>query len=216
MKLCALAMLAVLVGCEKPRSWEPTQVDPKLVKVASSRLVIRHDVMGEGKHEAMSTFVLVDAHNEHSADLEVTLGGELLDDSGKTLGTLEPASLRVPKGLHRLFALLETKQAHLPTATGARIEVKGAHESQHPPTVRIKEQFVHPEGDHIMSSGTVVNVGKGPVKAVVIGAFYDADDRPLTRPFMVMALDGDTSHPVHFRSTPEAKKGILFIGQTIY
>lgn len=205
-----------IVGCDKPRGLNPKQVDVSVVEIAADKQLVRHDIVGDGEFAGKATFVLVDARNRHSVDLDVTLSGDLVDDRGQVVGAVAPASLRVPKGRHRLFALVDDKQGHRPTATGARIKVTGAHEAEHPPAVRIKEFFAHPDGERMMVSGTVANTARGAVKTIVIGAFYDGDGVPMTRPYTVLQLDGDTTHPVHFKSEPGAKTGFLFIGQTVY
>ncbi len=50
----------------------------------------------------------------------------------------------------------------------------------------------------------------------MLGAFHDAQDRPIARPFSLLELDGKTSRPVEFTGPPGSVKGYVFAGQLVY
>jgi len=84
--------------------------------------------------------VLVEAENTANAGAYVTLGGELTDDAGKTVSTLRAASLYIPAGELRTFALVDKERKPRPTAKGAKIFVRGARV---PPMHRPRTSKVH-------------------------------------------------------------------------
>lgn len=213
--VAAVALIAGAIGCEGDRPGPLAHVAPAKIEIQQKLLTLRTDTVGSGKFQHHATFVLVDAVNHSDADALVTLGGDLVDAQGNVVGALRPDSLRIPPGVHRTYALIDSKNQARPTATGAKITLVSAVIPREPDPVRVTDGHVYADGDVMLASGKVVNNAKRDLQIVVIGAFYDASGHPLTRPFTVMEIAGGTSHPVHFRSTPGAKTGYIFTGQVV-
>ncbi len=214
----AVVLIASAIGCEGKRPAPLEKVAPSQIEIQQDELTLRTDTVGSGKFEHHATFVLVDAVNHHDADALVTLGGDLVDPQGHKVGTLRADSLRIPPGVHRTYALIDSDNQARPTAIGATITLVSAVVPRDPEPVVVTDGHVYADGDVMMASGRVVNNAKRDLQIVVIGAFYDAEGHPLTRPFTVMELAGGSSHPVHFRSTPgprKAKTGYIFTGQVV-
>lgn len=217
--LCALALVTLslsVTACKKPKGWQRDEVDYGLVEVAGDRLRLRHDIVGEGQFASKATFVLVDARNTHSGDLMVTLGGELVDAEGAVVGELGVESLRVPSGGTRMFALIDKARTTREAASGARVRVVGAHEVDYPPPVQISDDKVVKEGDMLTAYATVRNTKPRYVKVIVLAGFYDENDVPITRPFTLMQLAGDTTHPAEFPGPAGAHKAYIFVGEMVY
>jgi len=213
---CVLAAVAVVAACDPPRRWKVVDVDPGLVDVASDQMTVRNDVVGVGEFAAPATFVLVDATNRHTVDLDVSLGGDLIDAQGRVLGALRVDSLRVPAGSLRTFALVADDNRVHAGAVSARLRVTGATENSFPAALGVSNGHVFQQGDHVIVSATVDNHARGHIRAIVLAGFYDAAGRPMTRPFTVMDLDGGTSHNATFPGPPGSAKGYIFTGQTLY
>jgi hypothetical protein len=216
MRAAGLLLLVLAAACSRPDRFQHTQVDPARFTIAGDKLVLRHDVVGEGKWAAMTTFVLVDVRNDHTVDSDVNVAGDLLDRSQQVVGRLRVEMLRVPAGSKRIFALVDDKNQHRPTATTARIRVVGATEATHPLSLSVEEGTVHQQGDHLIASARIFNRARRTTKAIILCGFYDADDRPMTRPFTTLQLDGDTSRAVDFQSPPGAAKGYIYIGDSVW
>jgi len=218
-KTLVAALLGVAVAasaCKKPKGWEEREVDYGLVEVAGDRVAVRHDTVGEGRFAAEATFVLVDAKNTHGEDLMVTLGGELVDADGRSLGDLGVESLRIPRGGTRMFALIDKERVKRAAATGARVRVVGAHVVEYVPPVQITDDRVVREGDRVSAYATVNNTKPRHVKVIVMAGFYDENDVPMTRPFTLMQLAGETTHPAEFHGPAGSHKGYLFVGEMVY
>lgn len=205
-----------LSGCKKPKTWGEREADRGLVEVDSAHLNLRSDVVGQGEFQSKATFVLIDARNTHNEDLLVTLGGELVDAKGIVVGTLRPESLHVPAGLKRTFALIDDQNAERPAATTARMEVTGAHVPSYSPSIGVDAIHVYEEGDHLLASARIANKAERPAKVIVLASFRDDQGKPLTRPFMLIELDGGTSRPVDFRGPPGAESATIFVGETVW
>ncbi len=209
-------MVLAVAGCKRPKGWERREVDYSLVQIDREHQNLRTDTVGEGKFESQATFVLVDAKNSYKADLEVTLSGQLLDAGGHPVAKLRAESLRVPAGGVRLFALVDEKNQAHPEAVSARVDVVGAWSPDYPPPLVVTDGAVTHTGDRIEVAGTVHNTAERYVKVIVLAGFYDADGKPLRRPFTLMQLAGETSHPAEFVGPEGATKAYIFIGQYVY
>jgi hypothetical protein len=51
---------------------------------------------------------------------------------------------------------------------------------------------------------------------VVIGAFHDEENRPMTRPFEVVEIAPKSRQVVKFVGPPRAKRGTIFVGDVVY
>lgn len=216
----ALVTALALGACQRTPAGEGREVDQHLVRqlvvVETGRMNLRTDAIGQGKWATQASFALVDAANRHGEDLMVTLGGSLLDAGGQVVGTLRPASLRIPAGGVRTFALVDDQQAVRGQAASARVDVLGAHVPGYAPTVVVTDGHQYRDGDRVVVTGRVQNAVDQPVRALVLGGFHDARGVPLTRPFVEMYLPGDASHPVELVGPPGSVSGYLFIGDLVY
>ncbi|WP_428265398.1 hypothetical protein [Haliangium sp.] len=203
-------------GCRRAQSWQEREVDYGLVQLDTAHMRIRHDVVGHDDWEGRASFVLIDAENRHDQDLMVTLEGSLRGADGTVLGPLRPASLRIPAGGVRTFALVEAEQREHAATDRAEVRVVGAFVPQYPPPVVVTDGHVYRDGDRVVVSGRVRNTGAGPVRALVIAGFYDRDGRPMTRPFTSMYIPGEGDHTAQFVGPPGSVKGYLFIGDLVY
>jgi hypothetical protein len=203
-------------GCRRERDAGAREVDRRLVAIDTAHMNLRRDQVGQGEWATAASFVLVDAENTHGEDLMVTLAGSLIDGSGQVVGALRPASLRVPAGGVRTFALVDSEQQVRPQATSARVEVVGAHVPGYAPPVVVTDGHVHRDGDRVVVTGHVHNTAEQGVRVIVLGGFHDARGVPLTRPFVEMYLAGNASHPIELVGPPGSVSGYAFIGDLAY
>lgn len=214
--LTAILMATALAGCGRSQAREEREVDPSLVRLDTERLILRHDRIGHDQWESQATFALVDAHNEHSQDLLVTLGGDFVDKEGRAVGTIVPESLRIPAGGVRTFAMVDKERAERPEATGVRLRVLGAYVPNYVPPVQVTDGAVYQDGDRAVVNAMVRNAVDQPVRVLVLAGFYDREGRPIRRPFTEMYLPGDGSHPAQFVGPPGSVQGYIFIGDMVY
>lgn len=216
--LCLAALSGAAGGaCRKQASsWEEREVDPGLVRLDSERMLLRHDTVGHDRWASRASFVLIDATNTHGEDLMVTLGGELVDAQGAAVGTLRPASLRIPAGGVRTFALVDEAQVVRERAAAARVRVIGAHVPSYPPPVTVTDGNVYRDGDRVVVSARVHNTAPGTVRVLVLGGFYDQHGVPMRRPFTEMVLPGGGSHTAQFVGPDGSVKGYIFVGDMAY
>ena len=201
-----------LTGCSKPSS--NRELDHDLIRVTSDAR-LRTDMVGEGKWEALSTFVLVDAENTTKQGAYVSLAGDLVDETGAKIGAFKPQSLWVPAGAVRTFALIDSERKPRPTARGAQIFVRGAKTGLAPPAHVVDVKQVK-DGDRVILQGALKNDAARPGNIVVIASFYGADGRPMTRPFSLLWVDGNGSLPVQFVGPAGSARGNIYIGDAAY
>ncbi|MBK9032523.1 MAG: hypothetical protein IPL61_14635 [Myxococcales bacterium] len=209
-----LALAAVLAGgCERPTA--ARAIDPSLVAI-SPRVTIRTDAVGVDRFASQATFALVDAENLGDVDAEVTLGGILVDGDGREVAPLRPESLRVPAHGRRTFALVDRGRAARPTATAARVELRGARAAQFAAAVTITEPHIYRDGDRAVVAGQVANTSDRPCIAMVLAGFHDRDGRPMTRPFAAFELGGNATRPTRFVGPDGSSAGYIFVGDVTY
>ncbi len=232
MRIPSLLLLALLaIACSRTPKRE---LDLDLIKVPGPARM-RTDTVGVGKFAAPATFVLVDAENTAAEGAYVTLGGELTDANGATVGTLNPMSLWVPAHESRTFALVDAERKERPGTTSARVKVRGALVPAAPPTARIEELHSFDDHGQLVLQANVVNDANREGQVMVVAAFYDDQDKPLTRPFNVLKI-GAKQHGeagscpessedkvplvsrcgVRFIGPPGAKRGTIFVGEVVY
>ncbi len=217
-------MFAWIGACS--RSTPARELDLELIHVAAENARLRTDIVGSDKFEEISAFVLVDAENTSGEHAYVTLGGELTDAGGVALGTLKPQSLYVPAHQSRTFALVDTERKPRPSATSARIIVRGALVSTDPPRARIEDLHTYVDENRIVAQAYLVNDADRLGQIIVIASFHDAQDRPMKRPFQLLKIgpkrDGDPSPPepgecfdVGSNDWPTSSKcAVMFVGPT--
>src|SRR5215510_10862355 len=132
----ALVVVGLVLGCSHSRPARNLDLDQIRV-LDGARL--RTDTVGDGKFAITASFVLVDAENAAAEGAHVTLGGELTDATGATVGELKAQSLWIPPHQARTFALVDRQRATRPTAAAARIKVYGAVIPDEPPRAQITE-----------------------------------------------------------------------------
>ncbi len=204
--------LAALTGCSKGSAWQEREVDRSVIRIDTERMNLRHDRVGHGQWASQATFALIDAHSDHDRDLLVTLGATFLDEGGAAVGEATTQSLRIPAGGTRTFALVDNQQKVRAGARSARVEILGAYPPNYPPLVQVTDGNIYRDGDRVVANAMIRNAVDRPGYVIVIAGFYDADDKPLTRPFTSMYLPADGSHPAEFVGPPGSVKGYIFIG----
>jgi hypothetical protein len=163
-----------------------------------------------------ATFVLVDAENTGDVGAIVTLGGDLRDGAGQTLGLLKPESLWIPAGERRTFALVESERKSRPTAAGAQITVRGAKIPEEPPVMRVEELHTFDDFGKAVVQGTLVNDVDRAGQAMVLASFRDATGKPMTRPFSLVQIGAKTRRSVQFVGPPGSKSATIYLGDLIY
>ena len=200
-------------GCKATERTPP--VDSGLIRV-STDVVVKSGAVGEGEWQTSATYVLVDADSEAATDLLVTLGGELKDAGGATVGTLRPESIYMPKGSKRTFALVDDRDAPRPAATTATIRVLGAVEPKWRPTVTIRDAHLFDDLGKPVIAASVTNDADRPGRMIVFAAFHDADGRPAARQFDVLEMGSKITHTVRFVGPQGARTAYLFLGDASY
>ncbi|MBS1122954.1 MAG: hypothetical protein H6Q90_5182 [Deltaproteobacteria bacterium] len=227
----ALALALLGGACERTPKRE---LDLDLIHVPGPARM-RTDTVGEGKFAGSATFVLVDAENAASEGAYVTLGGELIDATGADVGTLNAQSLWIPSHESRTFALVDAERKQRPETTSARVKVRGALVSSAPPTARIEELHSFDDHGQVVVQAYLVNDANREGQVMVVGAFYDASNRPVARPFVVVKIGAsgpgepgrcpDTMEDkvplvsrcsVRFVGPAGAKRGTIFVGDAVY
>ena len=205
-------LLIVLAGCPRPPD-EVTQVDHALIAI-SPKLSVRTDPVGDSGQTA--TFVLVDADNHATQELLVTLTGDLTDAHGAVVGHLRKDELRIPPGGRRTFALFDDHIAPRPSASGAKIEVASATVPIGPAPMHVTDGHVYTDQGRAIAAAYVVNDSGVAGKAIVIAGFYDADGKPMTRPWTIYELGAGARRTAQFVGPVGSKSAYIFIGETAY
>jgi hypothetical protein len=214
----AIALVAggiggVLAGC---RRGEPARsLDLALIRVSADARM-RTDTVGDGAFQDSATVVLVDAENRAGEGAHGALAGALVDAGGADTATLKPQSLWIPAGGSRTFALVDSERAPRPAAVSARIEVRGAVVPVDPPRARIDELHSFVDEDRIVVQAYLVNDADRIGRIVVIGAFHDDANRPMTRPFEIVEIAARSREVVRFIGPPRSKRGTIFVGDVVY
>jgi len=214
-RACSAAFLVLSVGCGKS-DWSAPEVSYDTIDVDADRLAIKTGPVGHDKWKSEATYVLVEAKNTAEMDLMVTLSAELLDAGKQVVGSTRRESLRIPAAGSRLFALVDDKQVARPTATGARVDVRGAQTVSYPAPVVITEGNVYFDQDRAVVAGYVTNNAGGEAKAIVIGAFFDDKGRPMQRPSSLFVLAGKGKRGTQMVGPPGSRGAYLFIGDVQY
>jgi hypothetical protein len=208
----AAGVLGLSGACKKE---EARHLDLALIRVSSDARM-RTDTVGDGAFQDTATFVLVDAENRGADGAYVTLGGALVDAGGADVGALKPQSLWIPAGASRTFALVDAERKPRPDAKLTRVEVRGALVPLDPPRARIEELHSFVDQDRIIVQAYLVNDAERIGRIVVIGAFHDEANRPMTRPFEVVEIAARSREVVRFIGPPRSKRGTIFVGDTVY
>jgi hypothetical protein len=207
-----IVLVLLLVACAKPT---PEQhVDLDLIKIVGEARM-RTDTVGEGKFAEVSSFVLVDAENASGTGAYITLAGAFTDASGAAVGTLKPQSIWIPSHDVRTFALVDVERKPRPTATSAKIEVRGALIAS-PPRARIADIKTFPQDGLIALQASLVNEADRTGRILVLASFHDKEGRPLSRPFTLLEVPGKGTAPLQFVGPPGSVVGAIYIGEETY
>jgi len=207
----ALALAASLAACGKT---EIREVDLDLIRIVGDARM-RTDTVGEPKFATVASFVLVDAENASETGAYVTLAGAFTDAAGLELGPLKPQSLWVPAKGVRTFALIDDARVPRPTATSAKIEVRGARIAS-PPRAQIVDLRVLDDRDKVVVQATLVNESNRFGSVAVLAAFHDRDGRPMTRPHYVINIGPKRRHNVQFVGPRGSVRGTIYVGDEMY
>jgi hypothetical protein len=191
--------------CANPR-------DPQLVELCANLA----STLADRKFTDNATFVLVDAENTSDIDAVVTLGGELRDGSGATLGELKAESLRIPHGETRTFALVDLARQPRPTASRAQIKLRGARIPEEPPVMHLEDVKALDDHGKLVVQATLVNDKDREGQAFVFAAFHGADHRPMTRPFSVYTVAANGKLNVQLVGPPGSTTANAYVGDTVY
>jgi hypothetical protein len=207
-----LVVLLALAACEKARPAREFDLDR--VRVTEARL--RTDTVGDARFASEATFVLVDADNTSATGAYITLGGTLEDAGKQPVGELKAQSLWVPGNATRTFALVDVERKPRPTATAARIAVKGALVPDTAPVAHVDDVHEFDDYGKTVVQGMLVNDSDRPGEVMVISSFHDVDGRPMTRPFTMMKVDGKEHQAVQFVGPPGSTHGTIYVGDAIF
>ena len=206
-------MLVMLVlACSKRDQAEHVNLD--LIKIVGEARM-RTDTDGEAQHASESSFVLVDAQNASQTGAYVTLGGAFTDASGAEVGPLKPQSLWIPPSETRTFALVDAERVPRPTATSAKIEVRGALIAS-PPRAKIIDLHTFDDDGKVVLQASLVNDADRIGRIIVIASFHGKDGRPMTRPFNLVEIGAKRTQNVQFVGPPGSVRGQLYIGDETY
>jgi hypothetical protein len=211
-----LLALLLAIGCS--HSDPARNLDLDAIRVSGDARM-RTDVLGSGAFADKATFVLVDAENTAGEGAYVTLGGALTDAGGATVGTLKAQSLWIPAHDQRTFALVDDQREARPAATAARVAVKGALVPSSPdgaPRAHIEELHAFDDYGKTVVQAYLVNDADRLGSIMVIASFHDAQNRPMTRPFEMMPIDGKSKRTVQFVGPPGSVRGTIYVGDVIY
>lgn len=232
MRAPIVCVLLALIACGK--STPKRELDLDLIKIVTDAR-LRTDIVGEGDFAQTASYVLVDAENTANEGAYVTLGGDLIDPDGKTIGTLNLMSLWIPPHEKRLYALVDSERKPRAEATKVRIKVRGANAGLPAPTVRVTDVHTYDDHGQLVISGYLENDANRDAQVMVVAAFHDERDRPMKRPFYVVKIarkqpgePGDcpdvaaeklpmaSKCPVQFVGPKGAKTAQLFVADTVY
>jgi hypothetical protein len=201
--------------CACARSKPARHLDLDAIRVTGDARM-RTDTVGDDKFASTATFVLIDAENTAAQGAYVTLGGELTDGAGATLGVLKTQSLWVPAHEIRTFALVDRERVPRPTSTSARIKVHGAVVPDEPPRASITELHSFDDRGKVVVQAYLVNGAARTGQIMAIASFHDAHGRPMTRPFQMIELGAHARRVVQFVGPEGSTRGTIFVGDVIY
>jgi hypothetical protein len=205
-------ILLLIVGCAQSK---PRQLDLDRVRISTDAR-LRTDSVGEGKWEEQATFVLVDCDNTGSEGAYITLGGTLADHAGAQVSELKAQSLYVPAGATRTFALVDAERQARPTASAARLVVRGATIPDQPPPYRVDAVREVPDNGKLVLQGTLHNDAERGGDVMVIAAFRDESGRLMTRPFSRVFAPAHGMQGVQFVGPAGSVHGTIFVGDAVY
>lgn len=201
-----------LAGCSEHTPAQHLDLDA--IRIAGDAK-LRTDTVGGGRFTDTASFVLIDAENTAGEGAYVTLGGALVETGGREVGALRPQSLWIPPGEARTFALVDMDRKPRSAATSARIDVRGALRTS-PPRARIDELTRFDDHGKVVVQAWLVNDSDRIATVMAVGAFHDARDRPMTRPFTMYELPPRGRKVVQFVGPEGSVRGTIFVGDATF
>ena len=207
-----VVLVLLVLACSKREKAEHVNLD--LIRIVGDARM-RTDTVGDGRFASTSSFVLVDTENASETGAYVTLGGAFTDASGTALGPLKPQSLWIPAKETRTFALVDQKREPRPTATSAKLEVRGALIAS-PPRAQVVDFHSFDDGGKSVVQATLVNEADRRGTIIVIASFHDKEGSPMTRPFTLYELNAKQRVNVQFVGPQGSVRGMIYVGDETY
>ena len=85
-----------------------------------------------------------------------------------------------------------------------------------PAPMHVTDGHVYTDQGRAIASAYVVNDSGHAGKAIVIAGFYDADGKPMTRPWTIYELGAGARQTAQFVGPAGSKSAYIFIGETAY
>lgn len=185
------------------------------VEVRRETAVIQHGPVGAGRHRGPGSWVLVDVANPLDVDVHVELEGDLLDSAGRPIAQLNAASIRIPAGGLRTFALVHHLR-EVRAARGADIRLADVQLARFPPTIQLADAHVYQDGDRVVVAANLDNQSDREVLVLVAAGFYDAEGGLMKRPFTVLKLAPEGRKPARFVGPDGSAQGYLFVADEAF
>jgi hypothetical protein len=212
-QIAVIQIAVFFVACAKIPGIQ--HLDKDKIEINTNAEIIT-DSIGQGKYETTATYVLVDATNRTGREAFITLAGSMSDASGALIGPLRPESLRMGDGESRTFALIDDKNLPRPNAKAVSVVVKSVIVPEPAAPVRISNQTSFDDYGKMVIRATVSNDAKISGSIIVIASFYDANHRPMRRPFSLLTMGGNVEREVQFVGPPGSTTATLFLGDIVY
>ena len=82
--------------------------------------------------------------------------------------------------------------------------------------MHVTDGHVFTDQGRAIANAYVVNDSDHAGKAIVIAGFYDADGKPMTRPWTIYELGAGARQTAQFVGPVGSKSAYIFIGETAY
>lgn len=207
-------MLVLALGGACSTRGKADHLDLDLIRIVGEARM-RTDTVGDGKFSSSSSFVLVDAENTSETGAYVTLGGSWTDAAGAVIAPLKPQSLWVPPKETRTFALVDAKRTPQPTATSAKLEVRGALIAS-PPRAQLTDIHTFDDSGKAVIQAALTNSADRRGSIIVIASFHDKDGTPMTRPFTLYELSAKQKVNVQFVGPQGSTRAAIYVGDESY
>jgi hypothetical protein len=208
----ASIVLALLGACSTRDKAE--HVDLDLIRIVGEARM-RTDTVGDGKFSSSSSFVLVDAENTSDTGAYVTLAGSWTDAGGAAVAPLKPQSLWIPPKETRTYALVDAGRKPRPTATSAKLEVRGALIAS-PPRAQITDVHTFDDRGKAVIQASLTNNADRRGTIIVIASFHDKEGSPMTRPFTLYELSAKQKVNVQFVGPQGSTRAAIYLGDETY
>lgn len=215
MKIWLLFGLALL-GCQSQRV-VVDRTEAKNLEIVRDSIRIETGPIGHAHFEDKATHVLLEVKNNADYEIVATIGGDLVDDDNRKVGSLILEPLHIPAGKRRLFNPVAKSNAVLPNASGVAPRIVGARKVKFPRQLKLIPGVSHPHDDKYVVSGWIENPTKRHAAVTVLAAFYDQNGRALQRKYVVLkSLIAGGRTPIEIVGPSGAKDGFLYLGESVF